>query len=75
MRTAEQFAHVHTQALRFIKFHNKNVWIVPHSDGYNLSILRPEAYELPVGTQAIEVGLPVDADNNYTIYSEISSIK
>jgi len=71
MRTEEQFAHVYTQALRFIKFNNKNVWIVPHSDGYNLSIICPEADELPAGTQAIEVGLPIDTDNN----SEIPSSK
>lgn len=29
MRTPEQFNRVHQEAVRFIKFHNKDVWIGP----------------------------------------------
>lgn len=74
MRTEEQFIRVHSDAIRFIRFHNKNVWIVPHEDDYRISVIEPKANELPCGTVALEVGLPIN-NGDYTIYTEIPSLK
>ena len=74
MRTEEQFSRIHREALRFIKFHGKNVWVVPNEDNYQLSIIEPKASELPSATVALEVGLPI-INGEYTVHSELPSLK
>ncbi|HGS4512644.1 TPA: hypothetical protein ACMDOZ_002340 [Vibrio cholerae] len=74
MRTSEQFAQIYQRALKFINFHQKNVWIVPTKTDYILSVIKPRPNELPRGTVAIEVGLPL-VNDTYTIHSEITSDK
>ncbi len=74
MRTKEQFNRVHQDAVRFIKFHNKEVWIVPTESDYCLSVIRPEEADLPCGTLALEVGPPI-VNQTYTIRTELPSLK
>lgn len=74
MRTEDQFARVHSEAVRFIRFHNKNVWIVPCEDDYRISVIEPKPNELPYGTVALEVGPPIE-NGVYRICTEIPSSK
>lgn len=53
MRTPEQFAKTYQDAQWYVNFHNREVWIVPMDDGYSISIFKPEAQTLPIGTCAI----------------------
>ncbi|EQB9026222.1 hypothetical protein ACYVOU_002455 [Vibrio cholerae] len=74
MRTSEQFAQIYQRALKFINFHQKNVWIVPTETDYTLTVIEPRPNELPRGTVAIEVGQPL-VNGTYTIHTEITSDK
>ncbi len=53
MRTEEQFKRAWDSLEWFIKFHKKSIWLVPVEDSYELSIIRPDAKDLPSGTKAI----------------------
>ncbi|CAH6996262.1 hypothetical protein VCHA53O466_140188 [Vibrio chagasii] len=74
MRSEQQFEKIHCEALRFIGFHNKNVWIIPAENDYVLSVVEPKPSELPRGVVAIEVGLPL-INGDYTIHTEVPSDK
>ena len=53
MRTAEDFQNRYQDAQRFVKRHNKPVWIVPTNTTYLLSVVRPSPFEVPEGCSAI----------------------
>lgn len=56
-RTMDQFEEVMKDAVWFVEFHNKPVWIVPFENEYRLSVIKPQPHGLPSGTAALTVEL------------------
>lgn len=52
MRTEEKFAQRFEELKRYTNMHKKAVWFVPSDDDYHLSVIKPNASELPYGTCA-----------------------
>lgn len=57
MRTIYKFQNVFDSAKRFVKFHNKSVWIVATKDDYALSCFKPSADTVPFGTNAVTMDI------------------
>ena len=53
MRTEAQFAATYKEAEWFVSHHKKPVWLVPRKDDYAISVIKPLAEHLPVGTTAV----------------------
>lgn len=52
MRTMSQWKIVWRDLEKYVKMHNRSVWIVPTENDYRLSIVEPEPHKLPNGTRA-----------------------
>lgn len=53
MRTEENFAKAYADAKHFTRYHNKHIWLVPSETGYDISLIKPKASDLPRGTSAV----------------------
>lgn len=53
-RTEEGFARVYQNAMWFVHFHRKPVWLIALTDQYIISVVRPEPQWIASGTMAVQ---------------------
>jgi hypothetical protein len=69
IRTTEKFNEAIKSVKSYHNMHKKSIWLVPTDDDYAISIIKPNAGQLPAFTAAILY------DTNLNIEDEVESSK
>ena len=77
-RSELHFSKAFAEVKFHVKMHKKQVWLVPTENDYRLSVIKPNADELPFGTRAVQYSVElsevdfVDSSKTCLLYTSPS---